>query len=379
MKLSFYMAVVVILLNHGFTRPTTSASDTEIRYHQGLVEVIGLSSQVLRENHLTPQQWRRIFPIYTGTSIPEPGTKSPILGTYQLTSTSIQFKPQFPLVRGMTYCAQFNLPDSLSKDQPLTKTFTLPATSTPPTTSIKHIYPSTDVLPENLLKFYIHFSAPMSRGNVYQHIYLLDASGQKVAIPFLELEPELWDPGSQRLTLFFDPGRIKRGLRPHEDLGLALSAGQTYQLVIDRDLEDANGLPLTELFSKPFTVTAADRTSPNYKVWRITSPKSGTREPVTIHIDEPLDHALLYDLFEVTDPNHQPVSGQIEAYKNETQWQFTPDQSWEQGTFHIRIQTILEDLAGNHLNRLFDADMLTQNPGDIQNKKDVTLPFEIAH
>ena len=37
-------------------------------------------------------------------------------------------------------------------------------------TIVEHVYPSTDQLPENQLKFYLHFSAPMSRGEAYSRI-----------------------------------------------------------------------------------------------------------------------------------------------------------------------------------------------------------------
>ena len=49
-----------------------------------------------------------------------------------------------------------------------------------PTTRVDHVYPSADVLPDNQLKFYLHFSAPMRRGEAWQHIHLLKQDGQPV-------------------------------------------------------------------------------------------------------------------------------------------------------------------------------------------------------
>ncbi len=46
--------------------------------------------------------------------------------------------------------------------------------------SVTEVYPSAAVLPENLLRFYIQFSAPMSRGEAYRRIKLLDAGGKPV-------------------------------------------------------------------------------------------------------------------------------------------------------------------------------------------------------
>ena len=62
-----------------------------------------------------------------------------------------------------------------------------------------------------------YFDAPMSRGEAYRHIHLVDAkTGREVEAPFLELGEELWDGDFRRFTLLCDPGRVKRGLKPRE-------------------------------------------------------------------------------------------------------------------------------------------------------------------
>ena len=78
------------------------------------------------------------------------------------------------------------------------------------TTLVTAVYPSAQVLPENLLRFYIHFSAPMSRGEAYRHVRLLDAAGKAVDLPFLELDQELWDPDGKRFTGFMYHERWRR-------------------------------------------------------------------------------------------------------------------------------------------------------------------------
>ena len=113
-------------------------------------------------------------------------------------------------------------------------------------------------MPENLLKFYLHFSAPMSRGEAYRRIHLLDADGNEVADPFLELGEELWDRDMRRFTLLFDPGRIKRGLKPREEVGPVLEEGKQYTLVVDRDWLDATGYPLAAKMRKTFRALAPD-------------------------------------------------------------------------------------------------------------------------
>jgi hypothetical protein len=77
---------------------------------------------------------------------------------------------------------------------------------------------------------------------------LIDQAGAKVDVPFLELGEELWDPSGRRFTLFFDPGRIKRGLLSQQELGIALHEGKRYTLVIDKGWKDADGRTLVADF-----------------------------------------------------------------------------------------------------------------------------------
>src|SRR4051794_22725144 len=135
----------------------------------------------------------------------------PLLGTYAVDkeARAIVFTARFPAEPGVTYAAEYRAPDA----QPIRQTFALSARALGPHATITRVSPSGDVLPENLLKFYIEFSAPMGRGESYEHIHLLDDRGKPLDLPFLELGEELWDPTGTRFTLFFDPGRIKKGLK----------------------------------------------------------------------------------------------------------------------------------------------------------------------
>src|SRR5206468_10702471 len=93
---------------------------------------------------------------------------------------------------------------------------------------------------------YLHFSAPMSRGEVYRRVRLLGEGDRPVDRPFLEIGEELWDPDGTRLTLLFDPGRIKRGLVPRKEEGPILEEGRAYTLVVDPAWPDAQGRPLRQ-------------------------------------------------------------------------------------------------------------------------------------
>ena len=267
----------------------------------------------------------------------------PILGT----QTSGTFTPRFLLTPGVKYRAVWKPTQGPTQ----THRFELPR----PTTArakVEQVFPTTHRLPENQLKFYLHFTGPMSRGEAYRHIHLKDSQNKTVELPFLELDEELWDRNARRLTLFFDPGRIKRGLVPHHEAGVPLIKGRAYTLVIDAAWPDAAGQAMAQGFTKAFTVVEADRTAPTLASWKLTLPRPHTKEPVTLDFPEPLDRALLDRMIRV-----RGTAGTITIEREETRWRFTPNGPWQPGDYEVEVDSILEDLAGNKLNRLFDVDV----------------------
>ena len=101
-----------------------------------------------------------------------------------------------------------------------------PAVVRSPSTVVTHIYPSGDIVPANQLRMYLHFSAPMDWRSGYDYVMLLDDRGQEVVDAFLPLDADFWNDDRTRYTVFFDPGRVKRGILPNKQMGRALEAGQ---------------------------------------------------------------------------------------------------------------------------------------------------------
>jgi hypothetical protein len=242
-------------------------------------------------------------------------------------------------------------------------------------TRVEHVYPTSDHLPENQLKFYLHFSTPMSRGEAYRRVQLLDEQGKAVQTPFLELNEELWDPSGKRFTLFFDPGRIKRGLKPREDLGPALVEGKRYTFVIDRRWPDAQGQPLQETFRKNFTVLAPDDQPPDSKTWKLKAPAAGSSQPLVVIFPKPMDHALLQRLVWVSGRGKR-LDGAIQVCDHETRWEFTPAQPWPAGKFDLVADRRLEDLAGNSIARPFEVDLFRSVQREIQSET-AAVPFVV--
>ena len=276
-----------------------------------------------------------------------------LLGNYRIESSALIFSPQFPLQPGVSYRAVARIPGAA----PVSRVFSIPKVDAKPTTVVQRVYPSANVLPENQLKFYIHFSSAMARGFAYEHISLVDQSGARVEVPFLQLGEELWDPSARRFTLFFDPGRIKRGLLSQQELGIALHEGQRYTLVIAKGWKDAEGRPLAADFRKTFTVGPADRKTIDLKSWAIGKPLAGTRNVLTVSFPEPMDHAILQRELDVVTSAGTAIKGGVAIGPDEKRWIFTPDVAWKKGTYTIRVGTALADLAGNMIDRPFEIDV----------------------
>jgi hypothetical protein len=347
------------------------------------VEVTGLDRALLdrlRRSNWKPPQWRQLLAVYAhpGDSQGDPNLP-PMLGAYSVEANSLRFMPQFPLEPGIKYRAVFRpdrLPIKPSDSAPVVSVYELPPGNSAPTTVVARVYPSADLLPENLLKFYIHFSAPMSRGNIYDHIHLFDAEGKEIELPFLEIDEELWDSAMTRLTLFIDPGRIKRGVLPLEEIGPSLEEGKSYALAIDSAWRDASGNPLRESFRKEFRVGPADREPPDPSRWKIEPPLAATREPLVVIFPEPMEHALTQRLIAVAAASGGSVAGKTELEDSERRWKFTPDEPWSRGSHKLAIQTTIEDLAGNNIGKPFEVDLFE----GVQKRITTTivdLPFEI--
>ncbi len=294
-----------------------------------------------------------------------------MLGSYTVESASLVFRPRFPLAPGMRYRAVFHA----AGQTPAEAVFDIPKLDTAPSTRVEHVYPSTDLLPDNQLKFYLYFSAPMGRGGAWRHIHLLDQSGSPVDLPFLEIDQELWDRDYRRLTVLFDPGRIKRGLLPREEAGPAIEAGKQYTLVIDRDWQDARGVSLLEGSRKSFRVGPADRTPPDPSRWRLSAPAAGTSTALVVSLPKPMDYALLLRLLDVSGPDG-PVAGAAAIDHDEMRWTFTPREPWKAGDYRLLVDTALEDLAGNRIGRPFDVDTFDPVSAHIS-QKTISLPFRV--
>lgn len=344
------------------------------------IEVHGVdaaSIAALTKAKFDREQWIALFAVRVAGA--KNDDKAPaLLGSYRIVDGIVRFEPRFPLAVGVRYRAVFDpsrLPGGAGK--PITAEFHRPKPAAKATAIVEHVYPTRDKLPENLLKFYIHFSAPMSKGGSYRHVQLLGANGKPVENPWLELDEELWDPDGKRFTLYLDPGRIKRGLKPREEVGPVLEEGKTYTLVIDKEWTDAEGNPLRETRRKKFTVGPPDEKAIDPNTWKLTIPRAGSRLPLVVRFPKPLDNALMHRLLWVTSADGKRMKGEVVVRDEETTWQFTPETDWEPGQFELVVDKSLEDLAGNNVGRPFEVDVFRPIQRELK-AETVKLPFRVA-
>jgi hypothetical protein len=339
---------------------------------QAAFEVRGLSENLRQPLAAMPAgdpRWPQIFAVFVSAADSSPTTNQqpPMLGKYAATGDSVRFQPRFPLERGIEYRAVFSPPKTAGAgDFPrVERTFVLPATKAHAPTRVVTIYPSGRELPENLLRFYVKFSAPMSQGKSYEHVRLRDETGSEIAHPFLELPQELWSPDGTRLTLLFEPGRVKRGLVPRAEEGPILVAGHSYTLTIDAHWPDAEGRPLIESASKSFRAAPPEMDQPNPRSWSIRPPRTGSRDPLVVRFPKPLDRAMLEHVISVArfatthtgSPSRTEQAGNVRVDDEERRWTFEPREAWQSGRHALVVATTLEDAAGNSIRLPFEVDL----------------------
>jgi hypothetical protein len=362
MPLKYRLACFAVILLVGMA---ASAQTVSISLDGGVFRVAGWKLP-----SATPTGgWGSVFNVYAGA-----GDVPPLAGAYEVESGDLIFRPSYPIEPGIHYRAVFNPP---SGGAAIEKDFEGPRLDKTPTTRVEQVYPSTDVLPSNQLRLYIYFSAPMSRGEADRYIHVLDANGkvlQGSQAVFLPGE-ELWDPNYRRLTMTFDPGRIKRGLTSNEKIGPPIAEGKRYTLVIDRDWPDARGVPLVAGFRKSYRGGAAERVPPDPREWRVITPPAGSLSPLIVTFNTPMNYPLMQRMLQVYGPRGATF-GTASIARQETEWRFVPREPWPPGKYNLVVNTAIEDLAGNHIGQPFDIDTFEHVTEHIVTDT-ISLPFII--
>ena len=301
----------------------------------------------------------RRLAVYPSEVLPSCGGRPavpPAAGRFLVQDGAIWFTPRFPFADGVSYSLLVgSAGDTGGAELWELRRPTLEASAT---TEVVAIYPTATELPVNLLRVYVHFSSPMSEGCAESAITVTrEDTGETLDDVFLPPEPELWDPERARLTMLLDPGRIKRGLVPNLEFGYPLVEGTTVRISVDPAFRDAAGQPLRAGAERSYRIGPALRSRIDPTAWRFHTPAAGSRAPLLVEFDRPLDHGLLQHCLSVRDEAGRNVGGVSEIGVGERNWSFTPDVPWKTGEHQLVVEPRLEDVAGNSPTRVFDRDV----------------------
>jgi hypothetical protein len=355
-----------LVRNANMNLPTTSQPALRVNsgpspHGRGTVRVCSLGSDLVAFLASYAQRDALLKSIFRVTVAQAPSLEGESLpavsGRYLLLRNELQFIPHFPFERDLKYRACFDLRPlgARSTAESLNLEFFIPSEQKAPAlTEVTHIFPSGDLLPENLLRFYVCFSRPMLRGRALEEISLRDSDGQPVPDALYRPPVELWDRSMRHLTVLLDPGRLKRWVGPNVALGPPLKVGQEYTLEIASGMIDLHGRPLRAAFRKHFRVGNAVREGISVEDWRILPPMTHSREPLVLMFASPLDWALLLQTITIESADGSVIDGQVLVHQCERRWCFTPSSPWIPGVYHLHVASSLEDVCGNSIAGAFD-------------------------
>jgi len=324
---------------------------------------ISISKSLLKGNDDSPE--KRIT-----VCLAKDGSPTAMLGNYKLEGNEVIFEPLIPFTPGLRY--------EVLVDNKVVEEIKIALMDAREAPVLLTIYPTQDTIPENLLKIYLQFSKRMREGESVNYIQLLRNDLDTLSDVFLNLQPELWNEDRTMLTVWLDPGRIKRGLQPNLKLGAPLKNGEHYTLAISDRWKDTEGARLATSYHKKFVTSMRDSLSPDPRIWTIHSPAPHTRNVLSIDFKSSLDYSLLNSALHVVDEKGKTVLGNWRVGNEERNVSFTPDELWRNGNFQLQVETRLEDLAGNNLNRPFDLDTKA-NTKQLAQVKVISIPFMVGN
>jgi hypothetical protein len=338
------------------------------------LQLTGLSSNELRDLRSVTWEaadWQRLW-----RESVEATPDLPVAGRYVVTERTLEFQPAFPLDAGRAYRVLLDLSrlPTPRTDAPISRTVALPAVDPGPPVEVTGIFPSGDLWPENLLRFYIHFSGPMARQVGIDHVRLVDdESGEEVVDALLESPVDFWSPDQRRYTVFFDPGRVKTDLVPNHELGRALRAGRRYTIVVDGAWEDAVGRPLRASHRRTFEAGPAVDEPLVLADWRLSAPAARSRDPLALTLPRPLDRAMIERAIGVA-RDGELVEGHVEVNAHETTWRFVPAGAWSSAPHELVVLAELEDPQGNRIDQAFEVHPSDTLGGEPRPER-YTIPF----
>lgn len=285
-------------------------------------------------------EWSSFFSIKSNPN------EAPVRGSYRIENNNIVFRPMTKPDPKLRYLVTFSyqaLSIVLSEELEEQSVYTDIASFAPPESTqpeIVSVTPDLEIVPANLIRFYVFFSAPMGNENPYNFINIKDKNGISLEDPFVIVPEGLWNIDRNRLTLLLHPGS------EGDDLveGDVLRAGNDYQLEIDENWKGASGQKLKESFTREINATNPLRRAINVNLWALRAEQNQLAS-LTIVTDHPLDQPLAKRMLYIRNKQGQILPSQVEFTSPEKlRILWRPEGSTE---LELHIDHRLEDVCGN--------------------------------
>lgn len=290
--------------------------------------------------------------------------QNPVAGIYERKNDTLYFRPYAALGSGLLFEARLYRGNDTIRRAVLTPG---QGPATAPLAEVTEIYPLGPRVPENILMFHVLFSEPMANDEMaFQKVKLLDEKGRVKERVWRERS--YWTPDGKHLVLMVHPGRIKRGINYLEELGPVFVPGRNYTLLISDSLRDVHGRRAKRSHMVHYEITAADHGMPRVDEDRLTVPRSGTRDPLTLAFSERMDYGTLVSNMKVKDEAGNYIEGSIAKGSLESVWAFSPLNNWESKTYTLELGQETADLASNRLYKPFETKVLQEETNKVYRK-----------
>jgi hypothetical protein len=215
------------------------------------------------------------------------------------------------------------------------------------------ISPQATVLPANTLRFYLQFPRPAEAHFDRDRLWLMDDQDLVVPDPFLVLSQELWSVDVRRLTVFMEPGRIKRGMGTDPAHEPAFVVGRTYSLVVTA---------LGQTARHTFRISDPILNPVDEARWCVVAPTMGSLDPAVVHFDRVMDAALCEDEIAVLTLSGDVIDTRVSLTPDGTAARLIPSHPWGDGEHRLVASQRLEDVSGNRLGEALDHHLNAGGP-----------------
>ncbi len=296
-----------------------------------------------------PAVYRRFLSVYM--VVDRQAVEQPVLGRYKIQGQRLHFASSSQPGSGISFEVQLT-----SRGQTIYRRFTAPILPelSPFAPQVEANYPSSKVIPENILLFYLEFNQPMNT-DVYEHteVKILDSLGQERKLVWRH--KVAWNADHTVVALMLHPGRVKKDIRYLDEYGEIFYPGEQVSLTLGKAFQGLNGKWAECPYPIQYTIAHSDTVLPQVVAFQKGSVPPGSQQAVTVEFSEPMCYGSLLEGLKVTNQLGALIPGSFKTDSEERRWSFVPDRSWVPGNYQLVLPELTADLAQNQLDRPFES------------------------